>query len=210
MLKLGIRAQNLPSEDEKMMLIDHIRMNFSDCTLEVICLAFEMAIGGKLDVDSNCYENFSCQYFSRIIESYRRWAKNELRAAAEGVLPLPPPEPKESLSNFAMLRWLSEEIGLIRTGKPWEFIPTELYDFLDKKGAIKVTKEQKYEYLQRATARRAGQLEQEALRSRQDQEYFQSFRRMMERGYLWGIEKERVKAMAKKLLFSDLVQKHNS
>lgn len=174
--------------------------------MEVIHLAFEMAISGKLGIDSNCYENFSCQYFSKILEAYRSWAKKELPAAESPGPALQLAGPKESLSNFAMLRWLALEIRYIRTGKPWEFIPEELYDFLDKKGAIQASKEEKYQYLHKATLRRAGQLEKEAMGSKHAQEYYQRFKRMMIKGCLYGLEAERVKTMAKKLLFFDLVQ----
>lgn len=112
------------------------------------------------------------------------------------------------LSEEDYQQWLQEEIQYLKTGKSWELIPMELYEFLDRKGAIKATNEERYEYLHKATVRRAGQLERESLNSKHAMEYFQSFKQMMDRGYLTGMERERVKTMAKKLLFFDLAQNH--
>jgi hypothetical protein len=82
MVKIGLRAQNWPEEEEKDVLIDHIISNYGGHTVEEIRLAFEMAIGGKLDLplkDVKCYENFSCAYFSSIMNSYRKWSEEAYR-----------------------------------------------------------------------------------------------------------------------------------
>jgi len=77
MVKIGLRSQNWPTEEEKVVLIDHILTNFPGNRVEEIRLAFELAIAGKLDLredEINCYENFSCIYVSKILNAYRRWA----------------------------------------------------------------------------------------------------------------------------------------
>lgn len=87
MAKLGIRALNLPSDEEKAVLLSHVVKNFGGNRVQEINLAFEMAIAGKLDLDDvNCYENFSCAYFSKVMISYQRWA-------AEAVKQIKPSEP---------------------------------------------------------------------------------------------------------------------
>lgn len=83
MMKMGIRAQNLPSEVETAVLFDHIKENFGGHRIAEIKLAFEMAIGGKLELkseDVKCYENFSCAYFSTIMNAYRQWSAQEARS----------------------------------------------------------------------------------------------------------------------------------
>lgn len=136
-------------------------------------------------------------------------AKRREQSFAEEAAVIPPePMSEESLSHFAMIRWLAREIRFIQTGKPWEFIPTELYDYLDKRGSIKVSNEEKYAYLTKATEKRCFQLEGDALKSTHAKEYFQRFRKMMDKGYLWGDEVDVVKRMAKKLLFFDLAQNY--
>ena len=79
MLLVGIRAANIPNTEEKRFLLDFIKSNFSQHTPEEIKLAFTMAVAGKLSVEVNCYENFSCEYFGRIMVAYRKWAASEVK-----------------------------------------------------------------------------------------------------------------------------------
>lgn len=82
MIKIGLRSQNWPTDEEKAVLIEHIYSNFGGNRIEEIKLAFDMAFSGKLDLspdDTKCYENFSCAYFSTIMSSYRRWSAQEYR-----------------------------------------------------------------------------------------------------------------------------------
>lgn len=93
MMKIGIRAANLPSPEETVVLFDHIIENFGGHRIEEIKLAFDMAISGKLDLkaeDIKCYENFSCAYFSTIMNAYRKWSAE----AARQVITETPPEQK--------------------------------------------------------------------------------------------------------------------
>lgn len=78
MVKLGLRAANWPNEFEKEILMKHIAENFARHTVAEIRLAFDKAIMGELDVDSNCYENFSCIYFTNIMLAYRQWANRQI------------------------------------------------------------------------------------------------------------------------------------
>lgn len=80
MVLVGVRSQNLPDEAEKAVLFNHIIQNYGGHTPEEIRLAFEMAVSGKLGLpldEVKCYENFSCLYFSTIMNAYREWAKQE-------------------------------------------------------------------------------------------------------------------------------------
>lgn len=90
MLKVGLRGNNLPAEIEKAVLIGHIYENYSGHTLDEIKLAFDMAIAGKLDIDANCYENFSCLYFSNVMNAYRKWAAQEYKELATEPAPEKP------------------------------------------------------------------------------------------------------------------------
>lgn len=75
MVMVGLRGINFPNEKEKAVLISHIIKNYGGIRIEEIPLAFEMAITGKLGIDdTNCYENFSCAYFSKIMNAYKLWS----------------------------------------------------------------------------------------------------------------------------------------
>lgn len=77
MVLVGLRGNNMPTEEEKFVLLNFIRNNFGNQTPEEIKLAFELAVSGKLEVDAKCYENFSCEYFGRIMKAYIDYARQE-------------------------------------------------------------------------------------------------------------------------------------
>lgn len=85
MMKVGLRAQNLPNDLEKLVLYEYIQTNYGGHRLNEISLAFDFAINGELAdgdgvaIDANCYENFSCLYFAKIMNAYRFWSKQEVK-----------------------------------------------------------------------------------------------------------------------------------
>lgn len=117
---------------------------------------------------------------------------------------------QERMTDFAMLRWLAEEIRFIKTGKPFEMVPLELYEYLDKRGKIPATNAEKFEYLGKAAAWRLGQLQKEVERkgSVDNLRALESFKTMRIKDNFSQREYERLKTIAKKLLFFDLVQKN--
>jgi hypothetical protein len=90
MVIIGLRAQNYPGDVEKQMLLNFIAEHYGGHTVEEVKMAFEMAILRKLDVEPNCYENFSIAYFAGIMEAYRSWAREQIKQ-----LPAPMEQPKE-------------------------------------------------------------------------------------------------------------------
>lgn len=91
MLLVGLRANNLPNEHEKAILIGYILKNYGGHTADEIKLAFEMAVTGDLGLSTDevkCYENFSCLYFSTIMNAYRKWAVTQ--DYSPPAKPLPP------------------------------------------------------------------------------------------------------------------------
>lgn len=157
MIKVGVRANNLPNDVEKGVLIEHIITNYGNHTPLEIKLAFDMAISGKLDdldnkgnvidLETNCYENFSCLYFSKIMNSYRRWARqthNQLKKDYPKMI-----AEHTTLSDEEKADWICDwksmpEINI-------ELIPLMFYEFLDSKKIITLTKEQKWQYTQKGT-----------------------------------------------------------
>ena len=80
MVLVGLRGNNMPTEEEKFVLLNFIRSNFGNQTPEEIKLAFELALSGKLGIDAKCYENFSCEYFGRIMNAYIEYARQETKS----------------------------------------------------------------------------------------------------------------------------------
>lgn len=95
MVKIGLRGANVPGDEEKLMLILHVRENFPANTIEDIKLAFDWGIEGRLDEDINCFENFSCLYFTRIMRSYNRLACKVRNDAKNKTAPRLPQAKKE-------------------------------------------------------------------------------------------------------------------
>jgi hypothetical protein len=83
MVKVGLRSSNFPDKMEKVVLLNHIIENFGGNTVEEIRLAFEMGISGKLSFLEHesviPFENFSCLYFSSVMNAYRRWSAEAYR-----------------------------------------------------------------------------------------------------------------------------------
>lgn len=84
MILVGIRAQNLPNDIEKQVLLQFIRRNYPGHTANEIRLAFDKAVSGELALKPNetaAYENFSCEYLGRIMRAYRAWASEQYEQA---------------------------------------------------------------------------------------------------------------------------------
>lgn len=77
---IGLRAEQVPDEEEKAVLKDYVIEEYGGHTTEEIKLAFKMAIQGKLKIaqkDVKCYGIFSPAYFTSIMDSYREWAREQ-------------------------------------------------------------------------------------------------------------------------------------
>lgn len=77
---IGLRAEQIPADEEKGFLIQYIAENYGGHTADEIRLAFKMAIQGKLKLefrDVKCYGIFSPMYFTVIMDAYREWAKEQ-------------------------------------------------------------------------------------------------------------------------------------
>ena len=141
MVLVGLRGNNMPIDEEKFVLLNFIRTNYGNQTTEEIKIAFEMAISGKFNIDSKCYENFSCEYFGRIMNAYIEYArletKNVKRLEIEEIKHIPSDsELKEqainNVNSYVYRIKTSEKLG----GK-FEWTAgglSHLYDFLVKFG----------------------------------------------------------------------------
>jgi hypothetical protein len=207
MVKIGLRSQNWPSDEEKGVLIQHIIKNYGGHTVEEIKLAFDMAITGRLDVEVNCYENFSCLYFSNIMSAYREWAKEEYKQF-EAAQPISEIENKEDMSQEAMQDWFNVTAKKIKAGEMTvDFVPLSLYEWMDANGNISATPEEKYKYLERAANYRQSALMDEVQRqdTPNNRWRLQNFLNSKEKGYFEGEEIGILRSLAKKILLFETV-----
>lgn len=128
MLLVGVREANLPSREERAVLLNYIQTYYAGHTAKEIRLAFEMAIAGKLgEVKVETYENFSVEYFTRIMNAYRSWSSVAYRQFIK-------PEPIETPQPP---RWQIEaEYCFVRLAEMDAHIKPPLRNLLTKKGLL--------------------------------------------------------------------------
>lgn len=163
MVKVGLRGQNFPNETEKNILLAHILKYYGNHTPAEIVLAFDLAITRELDLpdsEVHCYESFSCEYFSKIMDAYRRWARPE---AVRYEISTAKELPVAQMTEPQMHRWRNElAIDVGKDRKNPELLPVELYDWLLQSGKINPSKAAKWRVAERAVARRQAWLVEEA------------------------------------------------
>jgi len=146
MVKVGLRKANMPTDEEQAVLAEFIMKYYGNYTTEQISEAFDLAITGQLPInDSGCYENFSCEYFGRIMAGYRAYLINagrvqkntdiERHRRQEPAIQLPPP-PADWWPHVLAIK------NEIVAGKRPKILPTAIYDYLLKAGRITVPAEQ--------------------------------------------------------------------
>ncbi len=131
MVKIGLRAQNFPSDEEKAVLIAHVMSEFGNHTAQEIQLAFDMAINDKLVFperqSANCFENFSCLYFSNVMTAYRKWAKETYQTLKKDTPMLV--EEKMEMSTEEKQEWIDE--WKEKSQKEFKLVPIVFYDWLN-------------------------------------------------------------------------------
>jgi hypothetical protein len=153
MLLVGLRANNMPTEEEKFVLINFIKTNFANVTIAQIKLAFDMAVAGKLQVDAKCYENFSCEFFGRIMSSYLQFSAEETRIISQRVVEDEPlPKPSDEVLKLQAIEIINDFADKLKeskdTGKKFTWIAgglSELYKMLVSFGIQTISKEEMLE-----------------------------------------------------------------
>jgi len=149
MLLVGLRGNNLPTEEEKFVLTNFVKSNFGNNTCEEIKLAFEMAVAGKLNVDAKCYENFSCEYFGRIMNAYLDYSREEIKNLPKPIEPMKEKPSDQELKKQAIdtANEYAKQIRLCeQNNKKFTFIAgglSILFDYLEKFKIPTISREEK-------------------------------------------------------------------
>lgn len=137
--------EKMPSETQDMVLINFIRNNFSDITLDEIKLAFELGVSGETGVNMKHYHNFNAIYFSDVINAYKtyqRSRKDLTPKLIEGT------EMSDQKKKETHVKWLYDlifpQLEKFFKGEIEEVLDhgNTLYNYLDKK-FINFSKERK-------------------------------------------------------------------
>ena len=140
MLMVGLRGANMPTDEEKFVLLAFIKSNYGNQTPEEISIAFEMAVAGKLNTDCKCYENFSCEYFGRIMNAYIEYARQETklvkRPEIEQKKPVPSDEELKELAIYNVNAYVAKIKSFEASGGKFDWPKglAHLYDYLVKFG----------------------------------------------------------------------------
>lgn len=71
---IGLKTENFPSGVDQQVLMDFVRGCYGGLIADEIKEAFRMAVAHKFqDLDVNCYQKFSPEYFGRVLASYYIW-----------------------------------------------------------------------------------------------------------------------------------------
>lgn len=211
MLKISvITGWALPTDKLQTILVDQFKKkmteSYANCNPEEV----EYAFRNYCCLVKDWGKQVNLSLVDEVMQSYL--AKRREISLAENEKTLPPMiENKEDVSDKAMRDWFAEIVRRVKVGEiTFEYMPPTLYDYLDKCGEIIASKEEKWQYLQKSVACRAGQLQKEWEKDGSADNYqaLQNFRMMREKGCFVGDEVVRLKGLAKKLLFFDLVLKN--
>lgn len=149
MVLVGLRGNNMPTDEEKYVILNFIRLNFGNQTPEEIRLAFEYAISGKFEIDAKCYENFSCEYFGRIMKAYIDFSRNEVKVKPkeiEEVKPVPSEDElkKMAIENANFHRQMLIEYNNGNSLLDWKSLGglSSLYSDLKKFGIFKINEDE--------------------------------------------------------------------
>lgn len=79
MTLIGIKAENMPSESQKMVLFDFVKSELGLFTPDEFRIAFKLAAAKKLNCDVEHFQNFSAAYVGRIMDGYANYKVNAMR-----------------------------------------------------------------------------------------------------------------------------------
>ena len=134
----------VPSEEE--VLLNFIYKHYSGYHPSEIFTAFEMAITRKWEIDNyeqwiNHYQDFSCEYFARIMKPYYMWRKDQItKEMQQTPTQIEPPKPLDKFSQLIRYWNLSLTTGSYQ-------IPTHIainaFTELEKLSIINISVEEK-------------------------------------------------------------------
>ena len=168
---IGLKAENIPSDLQKAVLINYVRTELGSFTPDELCLAFRLAVSKRLDVEINHFQNFNAIYLSEVLEAYRRQRSAALIEYNREMKKLQSESENEvSPERKLLLFW--EYIDTVVL-KLWdEYLQTNKIDFRHYRVAsifdifenqfcfIALTKDEKIEIKKRAEQSAKNQLEQ--------------------------------------------------
>ena len=126
---------------------------------------------------------------------------------------LPPPSEEIPMSDQVMIDWLTDVFNGVKGNKiRFEFVPVDVYDWLDRKGKITKDNDVKKKYFNSAIQNRYNHLhtKMDEKRNMDNIKAMEIFKTMKEENKFTGVEKDTLKRNAKKMLLFDLIQNNET
>jgi hypothetical protein len=172
---IGLKAENLPTDVQKIVLLEFIQTELKHFTPEELKLAFRMAVAGELNVEISHFQNFNAVYLANVMNAYkekRGLALTEMNQKLKALEPKKEPTEAEQIAAFweYMEQFVGSKFEQYRTNKriDWEnvFGSDHMFIQLEKLGIIHLTINRKNEIMKIAETQVKTQWENERSQSR--------------------------------------------
>lgn len=195
---IGLRSIHYPQKDVAIFNIQFIKQNFGNRTIGEIYLAFELAITGKSDCgDVKPYDQFTMEYFSRIMNGYRTYLNHntpitqlEAEISTKKEIPMLPTTPQSEVIEWS-------EMPL----RKYSLYPLYLYDVLMNGNFITLSAEERFSYIEKAIKVLLSEIEHDGM-NYENYKTNNKYKKYLERG-VHNLTKDELKEftnVAKKLV----------
>lgn len=110
---LGIRQENYPTNEMLALSCESMRQNHGTLTIKELALAFEMAVGLKLDFNPHAFQNVSVLYLNELLAAYKKWsvqAYHQLRPGGDPADEREKPDYSPRVYERKSKDWLKHDI----------------------------------------------------------------------------------------------------
>ena len=141
MHKLGIKGDKIPNKEELSVMYKSIVEEYPNIKLGELTLAFDLASKGKLDMETETYQNFSVLYLHRLLRAFARYGMQKLNE-------IKPVEESKWQPRFVTDDEKTETaFDCFKKFRQWDNIVfgVDVFHILHKRGKIIVTPTETYE-----------------------------------------------------------------
>jgi hypothetical protein len=185
--KLGVKPENIPNDEERLIIFNHLRRYYGNHTAHEIMLAYDMAITGRLDIE--VLPQVTALSVSKVLNEYRKWSVPQYKLLVK-------PEATTKV-DVDMSEWLNMTINQIAAKKLEPMLVNEmLYDYVVQQGMFAHTEEQMHQA--RLDAMRMLEI---TLAENPTSARYKAFMQMKQGNEFTGAIRESIFALAKKILF---------
>ena len=125
-----------PTSPEFQFLVDFVLKNYGIFKLKELGAAFELYVLGRLDVDRN-YGAFSPKFFGDVMAEYKKIAVQVRQKTQINEINETPMQINEEQAIKDEKEWWDKS-----EQKNWKFLNHQVFDYMWKRGQIKISKEQ--------------------------------------------------------------------